>query len=157
LHVFSIVYSARNIIAGSVRTARNTAGREATHVTAGNIDLPQYAAEQGYILDKRESWRGSAVMRNGGDKVVRAQGKCGIRSEPVDPTDAEYDHFPVPHILGGKTVIENARLVHATCYPRGLCKCRPRRRRPDRCGVGLQSRMLTVYFFSGAGITDTTT
>ena len=35
-----------------------------------NIDLRQYAAEQGYTLDKRESWRGSAVMRNGGDKVV---------------------------------------------------------------------------------------
>ena len=34
------------------------------------IDLRQYAAEQGYTLDKRESWRGSAVMRNGGDKVV---------------------------------------------------------------------------------------
>ena len=34
------------------------------------IDLRQYAAEQGYTLDKRESWRGSAVMRNSGDKVV---------------------------------------------------------------------------------------
>ena len=34
------------------------------------IDLRQYAADQGYTLDKRESWRGSAVMRNGGDKVV---------------------------------------------------------------------------------------
>jgi hypothetical protein len=34
------------------------------------IDLREYAAGQGYTLDKRESWRGSAVMRNGGDKVV---------------------------------------------------------------------------------------
>ena len=35
-----------------------------------NIDLRQYAADQGYTLNKRESWRGSAVMRKGGDKVV---------------------------------------------------------------------------------------
>lgn len=35
-----------------------------------SIDLRQYAAKQGYTLDKRESWRGSAVMRNAGDKVV---------------------------------------------------------------------------------------
>ena len=34
------------------------------------IDLREYAAAQGYTLDRRESWRGSAVMRNGGDKVV---------------------------------------------------------------------------------------
>jgi hypothetical protein len=49
----------------------------------------------------------------------RAQGKCGICSEPVDPSDAEYDHFPLPHTLGGKTVVENGRLVHAACHPRG--------------------------------------
>jgi hypothetical protein len=49
----------------------------------------------------------------------RAQGKCEICRQPVDPSDAEYDHFPVPHTLGGKTVIENARLVHSTCHPRG--------------------------------------
>ena len=34
------------------------------------IDLREYAAGQGYTLDRQESWRGSAVMRNGGDKVV---------------------------------------------------------------------------------------
>jgi hypothetical protein len=36
----------------------------------GGIDLRQYAAAMGYVLDRRESWRGSAVMRNGADKVV---------------------------------------------------------------------------------------
>jgi hypothetical protein len=49
----------------------------------------------------------------------RAQGKCEICREPVEPTDAEYDHYPVPHTLGGKTAVENGRLVHATCHPRG--------------------------------------
>ena len=34
------------------------------------IDLRQYAASQGYELDKRDSWRGSTVMRSGGDKIV---------------------------------------------------------------------------------------
>lgn len=34
------------------------------------IDLRAYAAAQGYEVDKRDSWRGSAVMRQGGDKIV---------------------------------------------------------------------------------------
>ena len=35
------------------------------------IDLRAYAAEQGYQLDRKESWRGSAVMRHpNGDKIV---------------------------------------------------------------------------------------
>lgn len=50
---------------------------------------------------------------------TRAQGSCEICGEPVDPTDAEYDHFPLAHTLGGKTIVENGRLVHASCHPRG--------------------------------------
>src|ERR1700739_4248066 len=35
------------------------------------IDLRAYAAAHGYQVDKRESWRGSVVMRNGrGDKII---------------------------------------------------------------------------------------
>jgi hypothetical protein len=35
------------------------------------IDLRAYAAEQGYQLDRKESWRGSSVMRHpNGDKIV---------------------------------------------------------------------------------------
>lgn len=34
------------------------------------IDLRAYAASIGYTLDRRESWRGSAVMRKDADKVV---------------------------------------------------------------------------------------
>jgi hypothetical protein len=35
------------------------------------IDLRAYAASQGYQLDKRESWAGSAVMRHdNGDKII---------------------------------------------------------------------------------------
>ncbi len=35
------------------------------------IDLRAYAAEQGYQLDRKESWRGSSVMRHpNGDKII---------------------------------------------------------------------------------------
>src|SRR5580658_7305433 len=36
-----------------------------------DIDLRAYAASQGYKLDPKESWRGSAVMRHAaGDKII---------------------------------------------------------------------------------------
>ena len=42
------------------------------------LDLRHYAASRGYALDRKESWRGSAVMRgNGGDKVVIKLGPDG--------------------------------------------------------------------------------
>ena len=34
------------------------------------IDLRQVAVHLGYEVDRRESWRGSTVLRNGGDKIV---------------------------------------------------------------------------------------
>jgi Toprim-like/Protein of unknown function (DUF3991) len=34
------------------------------------IDLRQFAVSSGYALDRRESWRGSTVLRRGGDKIV---------------------------------------------------------------------------------------
>jgi len=34
------------------------------------IDLRQFAASFGYEIDRRESWRGSTVLRRGGDKIV---------------------------------------------------------------------------------------
>ena len=34
------------------------------------IDLREYAAECGYVWDRQESWRGSAVMRKDGDKII---------------------------------------------------------------------------------------
>lgn len=34
------------------------------------IDLRQYAASMGYTLDRRESWRGNAVMRNPADDKI---------------------------------------------------------------------------------------
>ncbi len=51
-----------------------------------------------------------------------AQGNCGVCGNHVDHPDAEYDHFPIPHALGGKTVVENGRVVHEKCHPRGKIK-----------------------------------
>jgi hypothetical protein len=34
------------------------------------IDLRQFAVSSGYAMDRRESWRGSTVLRRGGDKIV---------------------------------------------------------------------------------------
>jgi uncharacterized protein DUF3991/Toprim domain-containing protein len=43
-----------------------------------HLDLREYAAAQGYSLDRRESWRGNAVMRNtAGDKIVIKLGPDG--------------------------------------------------------------------------------
>jgi len=47
------------------------------------------------------------------------QSKCALCSRKVDREDEEFDHFPVPHRDGGRTVSSNGRLVHQQCHPRG--------------------------------------
>ena len=42
-----------------------------------NIDLRQFAATFGYQIDKRESWRGSAVLRKKADKIIVKRGSSG--------------------------------------------------------------------------------
>jgi len=45
------------------------------------IDLRAYAASQGYELDRKESWTGSAVMRDPhGDKVIIKRNDNNITS-----------------------------------------------------------------------------
>ena len=34
------------------------------------IDMRQFAVSLGYEMDRRESWRGSTVLRSGDDKIV---------------------------------------------------------------------------------------
>jgi hypothetical protein len=34
------------------------------------IDLREFAVSLGYEMDRRESWRGSTVLRRGADKIV---------------------------------------------------------------------------------------
>ena len=49
----------------------------------------------------------------------RAEGRCAVCGDVVEVGDDEYDHFPVAYRDGGKTVIENCRLVHCHHHPRG--------------------------------------
>lgn len=44
---------------------------------------------------------------------------CGRCGQEVPTEEAEFDHFPVPHSWGGRTVPENGRVVHKGCHPRG--------------------------------------
>jgi hypothetical protein len=50
---------------------------------------------------------------------ARDKGICQICQKEVSEGDAEYDHYPVPHYLGGKTQVDNSRLVCTKCHPRG--------------------------------------
>lgn len=64
-----------------------------------SIDLRAYAANQGYVLDRKESWRGSAVMRDaGGDKVV-------IKRD----ADGHYVYFSVRDETDHGTIIDFVR------------------------------------------------
>lgn len=49
----------------------------------------------------------------------RQSGLCAVCRKLVDEADAEYDHFPVQYINGGRTSVDNCRLVHERCHPRG--------------------------------------
>jgi hypothetical protein len=62
------------------------------------IDLREYAAAQGYELDRRESSRASSVMRHAGDKVV-------IRRD----ADSHYVYFSVHDDADNGTVIDFAQ------------------------------------------------
>jgi hypothetical protein len=64
-----------------------------------SIDLRAYAASQGYALDRKESWRGSAVMRHaGGDKVI-------IKRDG----DGHYVYFSVRDDTDHGTIIDFAQ------------------------------------------------
>ncbi len=61
-----------------------------------DIDLRIYAAEQGYQLDRKESWRGSAVMRHAnGDKIIVKRG-----------ADGHYIYFSVHQNGDNGTIID---------------------------------------------------
>jgi Protein of unknown function (DUF3991) len=61
-----------------------------------SIDLRAYAASQGYVLDRKESWRGSAVMRHtSGDKII-------VKRD----TDNHYIYFSVQDEADHGTIID---------------------------------------------------
>jgi hypothetical protein len=60
------------------------------------IDLRQFAASFGYEMDRRESWRGSTVLRCGGDKIVVKRNRNGhyvffsLRDESYNGTIIDF-------------------------------------------------------------------
>jgi hypothetical protein len=50
---------------------------------------------------------------------ARSNGRCGVCNDSVEAEEAEYDHYPTPHRDGGRTLVENGRVVHNACHPRG--------------------------------------
>jgi len=61
------------------------------------IDLRAYAASQNYVLDRKESWRGSAVMRHpNGDKIIITR----------DAADGHYVYYSVRDDSDNGTIID---------------------------------------------------
>ncbi len=85
------------------------------------------------IRDYYESWRASLpdgvgiVLDSKRDFDTKqkkqifesAKGVCALCEEPVEDGEAEYDHFPIAWRDGGRTLVENGRLVCTVCHPRG--------------------------------------
>jgi hypothetical protein len=63
------------------------------------IDLRQFAASFGYEMDRRASWRGSTVLRRGGDKIVVKRNRNGhyvffsVRDESDHGTIVDFLHW----------------------------------------------------------------
>ena len=49
----------------------------------------------------------------------RQGGRCAERGEEMELAEAEGDHHPLPYSLGGRTSLDNGRLVHKRCHERG--------------------------------------
>jgi hypothetical protein len=85
------------------------------------------------IAQYYEKWRASIIEEIGirldpkrlfdeDDKRLiysRDLGNCKICGQHVELADAEYDHHPIQYALGGRTLVDNGRLVHAACHARG--------------------------------------
>lgn len=76
-----------------------------------NIDLRSYAAGQAYQLDRKESWRGSSVMRHpvSNDKVIIKRGMDGhyvyfsVRDDRDNGTIIDFVQHRQGLSLGGGT------------------------------------------------------
>lgn len=91
------------------------------------------ASSGGVIKRYYEDWRNSLPSGIGApldqkrlfDKAAkntiwtRECGNCAVCGEGVNHEDAEYDHFPIAYRDGGPTSLDNGRLAHNNCHPRG--------------------------------------
>jgi hypothetical protein len=122
---------------GNLRLTTESKEKLANAVTEPDIKQNSRASSGGVIRDYYDRWRatlpeGIAVALDPkrlfdepDKKKLRkaANGMCGLCNEAVAAEDEEYDHHPIPYRDGGRTTIDNGRLVHKECHPRG----RPRK------------------------------
>ena len=117
------------LIKFDVRTVRKLAH----YVTDGAPKTPARTSEGGQIRAYYDEWR-EAMPKDIGIELdarrtfsedqkaeiwKRDGGVCSICDHSVEEGEAEYDHYPVLHRDGGRTEIENGRLVCRDCHPRG--------------------------------------
>ena len=68
------------------------------------VNLSEYAAAQGYVIDRKESWRSSAVMRSAdGDKVIIAR----------DRRDGHWVYFSVRNEQDNGSIIDFIQNRHS--------------------------------------------
>jgi hypothetical protein len=91
------------------------------------IDLREYAADPGYTLDRRDSWRGSAVMRNAADD------KVAIKRDG----DGHYVYFSVRDDADNGSIIDFVQKPQASEPRRGAGGTAAVDRPADRAGAHL--------------------
>lgn len=118
---------------GRLKLTTESREKLARSVSEPAIKQNSRASSGGVIREYYERWRetlpaGVAVELDGkrafdaADKTkIRKSQKnaCAICNESVAAEDEEFDHDPIPYRDGGRTVVENGRLVHKECHPRG--------------------------------------
>lgn len=90
------------------------------------IDLSAYAAAHGYQLDCKESWQGSAVMRDArGDKIIvkrNADGHPVYLTMTTAPSSSDFFNTGEPSELG-RGAQETAFLAHSTAFSSSSLPC----------------------------------
>lgn len=97
---------------GARRTGKGTSGPAIrAYVESWREGLPQAI---GIELDPRRTFNDIQKL-----EIKRRDGVCQICKKHVPQDEEEFDHFPVPWSLGGRTEVSNGRLVCSACHPRG--------------------------------------
>ena len=110
--------------------ARNRLARETSEP---KITQNSRAVSGGVIKDYYERWRDSLptgigvtlddkrLFDDSDKKMIRKRqsGLCAVCNETVSAEDEEFDHFPIPYRDGGRTTMDNGRMLHRDCHPRG--------------------------------------
>ena len=135
LDVFAVVFVIQDLLADrDFKLDRALIRKLADHVNKSDYIQKRGKSVSGLaIADYYSDWRALLPEKLGlhldpqrlfsgtqKDEIYkRDHGRCGICQQQVADGDGEYDHYPTPHYMGGKTISTNGRLVCSKCHPRG--------------------------------------